>query len=487
MNVQLKPSSRPDHLNQPNNRQSGPPGKPPNPGRTAGSAFAADAPSAIPQRIANLLVLEMDLRKCASKEQLIALIANETHKVLECQQVAIFELLPSAKMVGVTSLSQIDPTSPVVRWMEHNIAGKKQGLTRNISAPVNTIFLDVRTAPQGHWPFPHILPIWIAGDNGAPAALVCLFSNQSFEQKQLAMAERLKATYTYHWRQLEKKSLIARLLKHRKFHIALGLLVLTTLFIPVPMSVLAPLEIVAQNPQIIAAPLNGVIDKIQITPGAHVIPGQLLVSYIKTDFENDLKNASEEADVVRTKYLRASQNSFGQGEGRRELSEIRGELELAQSKLQFSRQQLARSEIRADREGIALLGDTDDWIGRPVKTGERILEIADPKKTEANILLPLSESIVLAQAKSATLFLDSQPLNPLAAKIIRRSFHAQMQPNQTMAYPLIARFGEDLPSTTQYSPRIGVRGTAKLNGAPSRLGFVLFRKPIAAMRQYLGI
>ena len=42
--------------------------------------------------------------------------------------------------------------------------------------------------------------------------------------------------------------------------------------------------------------------------------------------------------------------------------------------------QLARIDIHAAADGVAVFGDPDDWLGRPVTTGERIMLLANPAK-----------------------------------------------------------------------------------------------------------
>ena len=43
-----------------------------------------------------------------------------------------------------------------------------------------------------------------------------------------------------------------------------------------------------------------------------------------------------------------------------------------------------------------------------------------------------------------------------------------------------------LENETEYTPRIGSRGTAQIYGENVSLGFYLFRRPLAAVRQWMG-
>ncbi|EPN71275.1 hypothetical protein A235_02736, partial [Pseudomonas syringae pv. actinidiae ICMP 19079] len=53
----------------------------------------------------------------------------------------------------------------------------------------------------------------------------------------------------------------------------------------------------------------------------------------------------------------------------------------------YARELLKRSEVRAERDGIAVFADAQRWLGKPVQTGERLLEIADPSQAELRIEL----------------------------------------------------------------------------------------------------
>jgi len=53
-----------------------------------------------------------------------------------------------------------------------------------------------------------------------------------------------------------------------------------------------------------------------------------------------------------------------------------------------------------------------------------------------------------------------------------------------MAYRLRARFVDDDGATP---PRVGLKGTAKLYGETVPLAVYLFRRPLAAIRQHLGV
>ena len=78
------------------------------------------------------------------------------------------------------------------------------------------------------------------------------------------------------------------------------------------------------------------------------------------------------------------------------------------------------------------------------------------------------------------LFLDSDPLHRHSATLERAAYQAQNTSAGQLAYRLDATF-DTAP------PRIGLRGTAKVLGERAPLALYLLRRPLAALRQAVGL
>ena len=111
------------------------------------------------------------------------------------------------------------------------------------------------------------------------------------------------------------------------------------------------------------------------------------------------------------------------------------------------------------------------------------MEIADPARVEIRIDVPVSDSIILAPGARVTAYLDSDPLRPLAATIVRADYQARARDNGAMAFRVVA----ELSDAQATPPRLGIRGTAQLYGSSVSLGFYLLRRPISALRQWIGV
>jgi hypothetical protein len=142
---------------------------------------------------------------------------------------------------------------------------------------------------------------------------------------------------------------------------------------------------------------------------------------------------------------------------------------------------LDRIHVAASRGGLAIYDDPNDWIGRPVTVGERLLEIADPNQAELEIWLPVADAITLKPGAEVEFFLNVSPGAPLQAKLRQASYEAAQSPSNLLGYRLKATL--DDPAQM---PRIGLRGTAKIYGDRVTLLYYLARRPLAAARQFLG-
>ena len=66
--------------------------------------------------------------------------------------------------------------------------------------------------------------------------------------------------------------------------------------------------------------------------------------------------------------------------------------------------------------------------------------------------------------------------------IIRSTYEPELSPEEVLSYKLISSF-----KGNRDTPRIGLRGTAKVYGNRTILFYYLFRKPITFIRQLIGI
>jgi multidrug resistance efflux pump len=252
------------------------------------------------------------------------------------------------------------------------------------------------------------------------------------------------------------------------------------LLAPIRQSVLAPAEVVPRDGQVVTAPLDGVIAEFMVKPNQAVSKGEVLLRFDATSIKAQADVAERSLNVAEAELRTSTQRAFSDAESSSRIDLLAARVEQKRAERDYASQLLARTEVRAERDGIAVFADAQRWTGKPVQTGERLMEIADPRQAELRIELAVGDALDFKQGAEVALFLDSDPLNRHTARLQRSAYEAQQTASGQLAYRLDAEF-EEAP------PRIGLRGTAKIFGERGPLALYLLRRPLAALRQTVGL
>ena len=205
-------------------------------------------------------------------------------------------------------------------------------------------------------------------------------------------------------------------------------LIVGAMWIPVRQSALAPAEIVPFEPTIVRAPLDGTIDRILVQPNQAVTAGQSLLTLEPAKIRDQLDVARKARDVAGAEYRQAAQQALFDDKSRQQLTILKGRFDERQADVVYAKSLLARIQVKADRAGIAVFDDPNDWTGRPVMIGERILMIADPAKAEIEVRLPVADAINLERGAEMALFLNVAPERRIDARLRYASYEATVAP-----------------------------------------------------------
>lgn len=427
---------------------------------------------------AQFLNLERLTRAARTTEQLAYNLVNDGQALFGFRHAA---LLIAGKVRAVTGVSSVEPNAPFVAFVEHAVAQlfKLERVKPATVVPMDSFSASVRedwqslSALQVFW-----LPlldvkgevfggIWFARDNPWTPS------------EQLLLAE-LGDTYSHAWLALQPRR-PWRLRLTRKRQLLLVVLVLLSLLIPVRQSVLAPAEVVPLAGRVMAAPLDGVIAEFLVKPNQVVKTGDLLVRFDSTTLKAQADVSQRTLGVAEAELKANAQRAFADAESSSKIDLLAARVEQKRAERDYAAELLKRSEVRAERDGIAVFADAERWTGKPVQTGERLMEIADPSQAELRIELAVGDAITLELDAEVALFLDSDPLQRHSAKLERVAYEAQSTPAGQLVYRLDAGFTDSPP------PRIGLRGTAKIFGQRAPLALYLLRRPLAGLRQSVGL
>lgn len=435
-----------------------------------------------------LLQLEEMARKAESEQALYFLAVNDSRKLINYRQSFLFSASginqKKFKVETASSISVIDSNEPFIVWLNDMVAEVQK--TKNVASIIQ---LDASSCPEKHqqewqeYSLPFVLwsPLQLP-DNSVIGGI--WFARETpWNENEILLIKRLTDSYAHALGALKGKNKILRktgVSRYLSWGIPLALLAIS--FIPVRISALAPVEIIAKDPAVISAPLDGVVEELLKEPNTLVKQGESLVLFEDTNLRNQYEIANKTLSVTLAELRKASQAAFGDRDSKSELAILKSQVELRQSELDYAKELLSYVELKASEDGLLIYSDKDDWVGRPVRVGERIMEIADPENIKLKIELAVADSILLEEGADVEIFLDVSPLDSHAAKITHTAFNAKVTEEEVLAYRLDAEFVEETVDL-----RIGLQGTAKIYGEKVTLFFYLFRRPISALRQLFGL
>ncbi len=439
--------------------------------------------------LSTLIQLEGNARDAQSVKELQFLAVNETRRLIPYRQAFLLKAGPSEKVPcrveAASSVSLIDRNAPLIRWLERAVHA-----VRNKNATDSPLRISEADCPEelrADWKefsLPYVLWCPLHLSDKTFLGGIWLARETGWEDGELPLAQRLADTYAHAWKALVGKKRVTRWVAVPQALAWTALVVgVAAMFLPVRFSTLAPVKVIAKDPAIVSAPLDGVIADIAVPPNTLVSEGQSIFSYEDTNLRNQYEVAEKNLTVALAEYHQPSQSACFDAPSKGQESLLKAEAELRKAERDYAKELLDQVEVKAAASGLLLYTDKSDWIGRPVVVGERIMEIADPERVELRIDLPVDDAIVLREGADVRVFLDARPLHALAGTLTHASYHAEALPGDVLAYRVTAQ----LLDGPHQDIRIGWQGTAKIYGDNVTLFFLLFRRPISATRQFLGL
>lgn len=433
------------------------------------------------QAMSTLLLIEQEARKAETLSELSFVIANDTRRLLPCDQVFFWlsDEFSVPRVHRAANVSEVDSNSPKIRWIEGLLKWciaqpwhtdlhilQQDQLTEALAADWHQFFAD------------QVLYVPISG-KGFSGGLLLVAKTPWLEGHQ-ALAGVMAGAYAHAWQALRKPDRRRAFVAHlRQFRWRYIIAVAVLLLYPARQYVLAPAEVVARQPLLITAPITGVIEKIHVQPNQQVTAETLLFQFEDIELENRLVLSQRALDVAEAEFLKNAQASFNCEECRARAAELRAMLERERAMVAMATQQLQRTRVLANAGGVVVFSDINDWEGRPVRVGERVMLVADPADTALSIELPVDDAIAIDIGSEVVFYPNVNPLSSYTAVIHQTSYEARVAADQALAYPLLASFDDG-------NARLGLRGTAKIYGGRAPVIYLLLRKPLSWLRRSLG-
>jgi Barrel-sandwich domain of CusB or HlyD membrane-fusion len=446
--------------------------------------------------------LSRKARQAGSDRELGFLLVNETLALVPYRQAALW--LAEEGAWSLSGVVQVVAHVPFVQWFEAVCRHLQQQATE-ASGPMAFSAADLPVelaADWAQWWPAHAL--WLpsepgaSGSGGSPAlkGAAVLLRDTPWTEEELALLHEWSGVWWHAFAALHRPRLsrwrgwhgwLARALSWhgdrpwwRQRRMQWLALVLAVLLFPVRLTVLAQGELVPANPTVVRAPLDGVIDVFHVQPNQQVQAGQALFSFDEIVIGSRLEVAMQALATAETDYRQTSQLALSDARAKAQLALLLGKVEERRAEIDYLQEQLTRARVLAPQPGVVLMDDPSEWIGKPVATGERILRLAALDDVEVEAWVPIADAIRFEPDAQVSLYLSASPLSPVSARLRYMAHDAVQRPDGGFAYRVRATL------TYKTEHRVGLKGTAKLQGGWAPLAYWVLRRPWATLRATLG-
>ncbi|MCA3132518.1 MAG: efflux RND transporter periplasmic adaptor subunit [Betaproteobacteria bacterium] len=437
------------------------------------------------------------IRAAGDLAELAFVLCNETRALVEYRQAAIlvFGSGGRATLMTHSGLAAVDANTPFALWIAEAATALRPALPMPpaSAAPLAATAASVPerlAAGWSEWLPGHALLFPLGGPDGVLRAVLVLARDEPWPHElEEGSPERWLAAAAqaggHAWWALSARAPRAAeragaLLRSRTLW-ALAAAALLLLAVPVREYALAPAEVISLASEVIAAPQAGVIRQMRVKPNAMVRKGDVLAEFDDTTLRNRLAVARASMATARADFLQSSQRAFERQEARAEMGQAEARVRERETEIGALAAEMARQQVLAPADGVFIYSHPDDWAGKPVQTGERIGLLSDPARLGVQAWVPVADAINLAPGAAMTLLLRVAPLQPLPATLQYASYQVVDSPEGIAGYRV--RGSLDAPAGVA---RLGLRGTVRISGESTPLGYLLLRRPVAALREWCG-
>ena len=441
--------------------------------------------------------LAAKVHAAATAADLSFIFCNETHALAPYRQAALVGFFGArrTRLAGHSGLADVDANSPYALWLA-DVANHLRPQLDALPAAARVMAVGPALLPPAlaaawaDWLPDHVWVLSLAGPDGRSRAALFLGRDTPWPADFDAGAPEyllLQAALLYGhawWAMTQRRrsigTLASSLWARKSVRWALAAVPLL-LLVPVREYALIPAEVVSNRSQVISSLREGVVKRMVVKPNTPVKAGETLAELDDSTLYNRLAVAQASLASARMDLLQASQRAIETQTAKAELSLADGKLRERQVDVEALQREIGQLAIKAPSDGVFVYTDPNDWAGRPVQTGERVGLLADPAVLGLQAWAPVNEAVNLKPGAPMTFFMRVAPLAPVDARLDYAGYQVIEAPNGIASYLLRGTLVGDAGEA-----RIGLRGTARVSGDWTLLGYLMFRRPLAAAREWCG-
>lgn len=225
----------------------------------------------------------------------------------------------------------------------------------------------------------------------------------------------------------------------------------------------------------VSAPFSGPLEQALVKPGDEILEGQLLARMDGREIRWEL--AGTRANLHRASRERAgyvAAHDSGQAEVAR-LDEDRFRIRTAL--LEHREQNL---EIRSPIAGVIVSGNWEDAIGMPIETGKTLFEVAPLDAMVVELAIAEDDFAHVRVGMPVRMNIDAYPFQTFHASIDRIHPRTELNDDRNVFIAEARLVNHD----SRLRP--GMKGSASITSDRQSLGWILLRRPVAALLQWLG-
>jgi multidrug efflux pump subunit AcrA (membrane-fusion protein) len=271
--------------------------------------------------------------------------------------------------------------------------------------------------------------------------------------------------------------------KARKYKLIATLIAIMAFCFPVQLKITAPAEVISDKPFIISAPFDGLLDNVYVEPGQTIKKGDRLASMDKTELEARFETVEQELKIAQAAYAKTGLEALRNSERKADLRGLQADINARKTALKHAEIFLERSDIIAERDGIAIFSDQSTLINRPFRAGEKIMTIADQESAALLVRVPAQALLPVKEGTEFSFHLNPEPLTNRSARLNVIGYEPSQDSDGLLTYKLRAEIDED----DRDAVRIGWQGTANVPSKRSILGYAVLRRPLIALRDMIGL
>ncbi len=253
---------------------------------------------------------------------------------------------------------------------------------------------------------------------------------------------------------------------------ALGLACLT---LPMTHEVACDCELQPVVRRFVAAPFEGTLETSLVEPGENVVAGQLLARMDPREINWEM--AGVDAEQQRAAKERDT-NLVKQDIGAAEISKY--DIERLKTRRKLLTHRSENLEIRSPIDGLVITGDLKKSEGVPMKTGDRLFEIAPLDQMLVEVAIPEPDIRHIVVGQEVSVVLDAFPGETLTGTLRRIHPRSEVRDESNVF------IAEVELSNLQGRLRPGMKGSADITAGRRMLGWILFHRPIEAALLRLG-